>query len=429
MKRGVLRHCIVGLTVMLMSAGAGAVTFSLDDNPTAPFNVSSPAGLIPGHGAEQPFGAFAPPRIPAPGMAPSPSLVLPPLGFGDAEIWSSAGVLNVSAPAPIPGAAAHWMDALSNNTPQRGDIRLDFSVDRASHPAWGGGGLPGTAVFGQAALSQQPGDIFRTARQFTAPGTFAGTLPANAGYVGALPTATAVPSNNVLVIDESALGLTAVGVVGAVIPPNAPGAVPLPGQPMHDNVDGFEWSTLDVTGDLTTDQWLYFSINPDATAATGLLASDIFAVAPGAAVGIPFATTPNLGLPLPAGVQPPLLDDVDALVLWDLGTVGQMDPGVDYALFSLSPGSPSLMPPPAPGLNLNHGDVFFTDFNGTFALFADAQDLGLVPSPGGPLGDNVDALEVSDADADIPEPLTVLGSLLGLSGLIGYLRKRRTAKS
>jgi hypothetical protein len=95
---------------------------------------------------------------------------------------------------------------------------------------------------------------------------------------------------------------------------------------------------------------------------------------------------------------------------------------VDYALFSLSNGSPSLV------INaLNQGDVFFTDFNGTFALFADAQDLGLLPAPGAPIGDNVDALEVTEERYDIPEPLTLLGGFLGLSALGGYVRRRRRA--
>ncbi|NQU75703.1 MAG: PEP-CTERM sorting domain-containing protein [Planctomycetes bacterium] len=78
--------------------------------------------------------------------------------------------------------------------------------------------------------------------------------------------------------------------------------------------------------------------------------------------------------------------------------MGIADPMIDYALFSLSPGSPSLMQ-----YGLSPSDIFFTDFSGCFWLYALGSDLGLLSDPGANLGDNVDALEVliyGDLDLD-----------------------------
>ena len=93
-------------------------------------------------------------------------------------------------------------------------------------------------------------------------------------------------------------------------------------------------------------------------------------------------------------------DDLDGLVLFDRGTIGALDPGVDQALFSLSTFSPSTFTftglpyvPGAPGA-LSPSDILFTDFSGGFGLFASAGDIGLFPD------DELDALHAS------PEPGT-----------------------
>jgi hypothetical protein len=60
-------------------------------------------------------------------------------------------------------------------------------------------------------------------------------------------------------------------------------------------------------------------------------------------------------------------------------------------LFSLAPGSPSLLQ-----TGRSASDVFFSDFSGNFGLYAGAPQIGLVPNPGagvGTSGDNVDGLE------------------------------------
>jgi len=75
-------------------------------------------------------------------------------------------------------------------------------------------------------------------------------------------------------------------------------------------------------------------------------------------------------------------DDIDALCLQDKGTIGFLDPGLDEALFSLTPFSPIL-----PIIGGSPADIFYTDFTGTFSLYSPAIGLGLLVS------DNVDALD------------------------------------
>jgi hypothetical protein len=77
----------------------------------------------------------------------------------------------------------------------------------------------------------------------------------------------------------------------------------------------------------------------------------------------------------------------------------------DLALFSLAPGSPSLgIMDPFLGRPLSGADVFVTDFDGTFALYATAESMGLS------FADNVDGLDVQAT----PEPSSLLLALLAL---------------
>jgi len=129
---------------------------------------------------------------------------------------------------------------------------------------------------------------------------------------------------------------------------------------------------------------------------------------------MPFAASASLGLDT-LGLN---TDNIDALVLYDLNQLGGpkrngpgAEAGIDYALFSLSHGSASLN-----NLGLSEADIFFTDFSGSFALYASAADLGLAGGPGLQPGDNVDALEI------VPEPVTLF--LFGFGGLV-LLRKRK----
>ena len=99
------------------------------------------------------------------------------------------------------------------------------------------------------------------------------------------------------------------------------------------------------------------------------------------------------------------LDVIDALVLSDLtpgmsaSPNGVLDTGLDEALFSLAPGSPTLG-----ALGASAADIFYTDFAGTFSLFASATNLGVLDVA------NVDAIDIGPAekgacwDPDAVEP-------------------------
>lgn len=114
-------------------------------------------------------------------------------------------------------------------------------------------------------------------------------------------------------------------------------------------------------------------------------------------------------------------DDIDALVLWDIIDPGVLTPGRDKALFSLSPFSPSTFTgsgleyvPGVPG-HLSPADILFTDFTGTYSLWASAWNLGLDP------WDNVNAIDT------VPEPstLVLLGSAIAIMGGWWHVRRRQ----
>lgn len=273
-----------------------------------------------------------------------------------------------------PGTALGLLDGFANGVFDNLDalsygqdpIRnpLYFSVDRVAV------GVAGTDVFDQAApaLAEAAGDVFVS-----------------------LPPA----GDNLLFIDEEALGLT-------------PGF-------FGDDLDALEIDTLPAP-------WTYFSI--DRLSATngfgaGTLANDIL-ISPGnGAFGIFALGELNMGLDA--------MDDLDALVLCDVNLNGVLNPGVDLALFSLSTFSPSAFTTSglsyAPGVKgrLSPADVLFTDFTGGFTLWAPAGALGLLPD------DELDALDtILVGPKVVPEPGSFV--LLSFGGFIGAMinRRRRT---
>ena len=368
-------------------------SFSLDDNPANP--LTSPAGWIPGFGAEDPYGlgTFGGP------LAPSPTLPAPPAMDADILEPSPAG-----GPVPVidVGMSLLWngrfgyVDAVSDNSyrgrPVAPVLHLGFSVDRISR------GLAGSDVHWQRSLNQQPGDVFRTQAVYPHPKQFVGTPAPVMGYAGPLPVPGPGGGGNHLLFDESRLNLTAGNGVGGLVGPAAPCPVIRPGS--HDNTDAVNWQRFnDSIDEIITGRWLYFSVAPDERAVSGFGPGDIYVIPPGnpPAAAHLYASAASMGLFHEAWEYE---DNVDALVVWEdpFGEPDMADPGRDFALFSLSHGSPSLAMH-----GLREADIFFTDFTGAFWLYADAKALGLYVSDDGEAGDNVDALEVivpGDADLD-----------------------------
>jgi hypothetical protein len=105
---------------------------------------------------------------------------------------------------------------------------------------------------------------------------------------------------------------------------------------------------------------------------------------------------------------------VDGLCLWDYGTVGKMDPGLDYACFTLAPGSATLYALQAAGYRVTAGDVLFTDFQGFFYIYLYDSDIGVANLPRPPLplinriDVNIDALDLTKDPEPIPyiNPIT-----------------------
>lgn len=88
--------------------------------------------------------------------------------------------------------------------------------------------------------------------------------------------------------------------------------------------------------------------------------------------------------------------------------------GNDVLLFSLAPGSPSLALMSAfLGRQLSAADVFVSDLDGTFTLYASAESLGLLA------GDNIDGLDITA----IPAPGSAI--LLAAAGAAALRRRRR----
>jgi hypothetical protein len=366
-------------------------SFMLDDMPVNP--LVGPVWYF-GQGAENPYG------IPIPGPAisgPSPTLgLISTLTFGDGDILQPSRPLPYHV-APSPGTS--YISSLSHAHQDNGQpIYLVFSVDRRST-----GSDLSSDLATEAALNQAPSDIYKSGSLFVSPGRFVGRL-ASGQYAGDLNGHFSGPGygdcygayctqagnegrQNTLLLDEWDMGL----ISGNWQVPAGMLATP-PGIGTHDNVDAFEWMPSDPF-------WSGFvTLYPDLPVFLNAPASNIYNVQSGTASGI-YATHTETGLHA--------WDIIDALIVYRnsclAGSPGcggpGAQPGVDYAIFSLAPGSPSLRS----DLGLSAGDLFFTDFSGAFGRYARASELGLRsggPHPGG--GDNIDAADfMCMADLDM----------------------------
>ncbi len=379
---------------MLGCAQLQAQVFSLDDNPNSP--LTAPVNPF-FYSAEDPFGTVGP----FVEIGPSPTLLA---ASGAVFLDSDLLTIDWISGSPILDCQVIWADAIDALSTDRdrvmystGEIYLRFSVDRLT------GGVTGSNLDAQDFLNQQPGDVFRSTQPFSPPISFRGSLtltpcssmPTFAGSVQS-------PSNasNGGEIDESVFRLVA----GTGVGNRRPGSFlcPVIGTGTHDNVDALSMypRRLDADGNGVPDQFAYYSVPPAYALTAGVNPADI--LADGFAGGnLVFASAAQCGLqaytPNNEG------DDIDALVVWSHVPMGVIDfvdlfaePGYDYALFSLSPGSKTLTDlRTLCGVPVDGATVFFTDFTGKFAIYCLAPHLGISLGLAGETEHaNIDALEI-----------------------------------
>ena len=286
-----------------------------------------------------------------------------------------ADLLNPGGPPPatqVPKAnlglvLGDELDALSSGMDAVQDLNiLYFSVDRSSLGL--AGPLGPLDVFGQAAVGQEAGDVFVTTTGIG---------------VSSVPIGINALRDNQTLMGEIPL-------IGPLVATRQP----------IDNLDALNFQEFDLSGDLVQDIGVYFSLDAFSASVPALgVAADILLSPAGGGAAAVFAPAGSMGLTA--------ADDLDALALLDLGTPGLLDPGVDLALFSLAPGSPTLA-----GMGASPADIFMTTFAGVSWVHYPAGALGLLPE------DNVNALEVQ-----VPEPTCL--ALLLVTGAGLAIRRRR----
>jgi hypothetical protein len=253
-------------------------------------------------------------------------------------------------------------------------------------------------------------------------------------YISTNTAPVAMRNMNNLLIDEGDLGLQA---------PQNRGAINTVGE---DDLDALEMTTplfVDSDGDGMHGDQVFFTLDefsPTIRAGgAGFAVEDILVSMPADTNDAQFRLNPPGNFAAATkyadGVDHVGLfngDVIDALVLSDVTplfsdpfflplTNGAVNPGLDEALFSLAPGSPTLTT-----FGYSPADVFYTDFQTVFAaddlmdykykVFATAAQLGLLP------GDNLDALDIFLA---VPEP-SALAMLLLTAGCLASTRRKST---
>jgi hypothetical protein len=249
---------------------------------------------------------------------------------------------------------------------------LIFSVDPDAL------GAPGTAVRAQAVLNQAAGGLYVTGT-FAPFGLYEGTP-----FVPPLNNI----NNNLQILVPADVGL----VTGKIDLPkqSRPGS-------FEDDLTDVELEPGLTNGDV------YFALDQFSPTVVELLNGPIYSsdllVSPGNNTFAVFRNHALLGL----GTA----DMIDALAL---------SLTANEALFSLAPGSPALL------AGFSAADVFITDFDGTFHLFATAGQLGLLAT------DNLNALDTAPPTA-IPEPAALIETIAGLALFwMGTRRRRRGAE-
>lgn len=396
---------------------AGTGSFDVDPDGTNIDRLSGALGNVPRVGPHQPLPAN-PPATGDGVLGLQPGDNINALSYGK----DSGNVLYFSVDPQSVGAAG--TDVHFQSTLSPGPLPLPILPG----PLNPGGGDPG---------DEAAGDIFASQR-FAKFGSYYGQHLA----FGKKAPLIAAPGDNLLLYDESELGLQAPAVNGSAI-----------GAP-EDDLDALEMSDpsdpiwgVDFNADGVLQPWedpVWFSLDwfspsiglmsqpfgGDIPLFTPTLdqtvsADDILMTPPGFGEDINGNGVLDLGEDFngdgllddftfgiyASGLDMGLLmdDNIDALVLSDEGLFGLLDPGLDEALFSLAAGSPTLA-----ALGFSAADVFQTDFTGNFWLYAGHNALGLL------FDDDLNALDIRPA----PLPASFYLLLIGLGGLLGANSRR-----
>ncbi|WP_428387345.1 hypothetical protein [Mucisphaera sp.] len=404
--------CIFVLLVNAANAyQPSSLVFGLDDNPSNPR--SSAFGILPGGSADSPY------------YTPSFATGSPTLAAftPDGDAWGfrtdserRVGVVFQAFTNTLTddSRSFSYIDSLSKNLadhgPSGGALNLAFSVNRyQGQEYFRSSESSATGDVHERGYtrpwSSVSTDVFRTTSTYTDPFTLRGTLPPDQGYIASVVGHKDTFTGNRLLVDGyEKLGLRKAGDHKDTSPSlDATG----------DNIDSMILRGLATNeGELVED--IYFTISPDeavrqntATQRDLLHSMDIYLRDAAGQISV-FASAESITSSLPIRPIEPIdnflvqvlknYPSIDALTIWDNGTRGVMEPGIDFALFSLSPNGfygtndKDLIDP-------RKADIFFTDFNGSFAIYATAESLGVAVNSGsGPpvriADDNIDALDI-----------------------------------
>jgi len=313
--------------------------------------------------------------------------------YGEVMVPVLPGGWDVGGPGPVPHVAdaAYGLQPMVDNNDGHSNGEVDpnlevviyFSGDVNSF------GLPQTDYEHQAMRNQAAGDRFVSNGAGLPPavvmsGASGGPSPLIVGPI--FPGATGVGSPNLLSANQNRyneIPSLPPMMYNSYVPP--PGAVPM------DDMDALELFPFNLNPppgpntDLMHDTPVYFSLDVQSPSLQLPLMgpADVLLAQPATPAFGLFAPAPTLGLSL--------MDEVDALAVWDIFNPFQLDAQVDMALFSLAPGSLTLAGPN--GIHgdyddLSPADIFVTDFSGVHRVYMTAATLGMQ------FTDNIDALDV-----------------------------------
>ena len=376
----------------------GAILTPALPGPFGPNPAGPPMGA-PGRVAD----AVPPPPGPAPrllgppgGLAPGAPFILPAPAF--------------APPGPPVMASGIELDALSYGKDTTEG--LVFSVDEWAVGLFGF--APNVTSEGAAGSTQAAADVF------------AYTGPAG-------PVAPGPVFGNISVIDGDAMAppAPAFGIPGlGLIEPLGP-APPVPGPDASDNLDALDIGTTHahLAGPIffSLDSGVVVDVlegtpGTGTAAANGFSGADVICDFCGGVAGLSlFAAAGMLGPDIAGFVT----DDLDALLLRDLGILGTFEPGIDTLLFSVRRGSAVIgVLDSAFAVPIEEGDILTIPTGPGLApaIFIGAEALGLSTARLAGIADDLDAL--SGLSIPIPATLPLMAS--AIAGLV-FVRRRRTA--